>query len=708
MTPPVVTRATSLLANLMCRDDGSAAEALYLKAAIALSSARRETVFEDLTQSLCELLEADGALIGVHQRNAQGDEIRVRSLLLDGRWQRDFDYALGGTPCAEVIGKEFCYFEQGVSKRFSHPGLKQFSIEGYAGFPLMNAAGESLGLIAVMTHKPLPPRDRVEALLRIFSDRVVVEIERARTEEALKASEELYGAVFKSALDGILMLTLNGEIVDANPALVKMSGFTREEAIGRRIGDLVPGGDDFDAFYREVLANGSACSEAETTRKDGTPFHCEFRATVVQFRGATHFLEIVRDITERKRAEEHRARLEDQLRQAQRMEVIGQLTGGIAHDFNNILTGLLGYVDMAEERAAEMHDDKLARYLERAGNAGARARELVQQMLTFSRGKRGTPRAVDLSAVTRNMLSLLESTLPSSIEVEAELSDSVPTTTIDPIHFEQVLMNLCINARDAMDGHGKLRIELDERRYSECFCCASCKQAIDGSFVALSISDTGPGISADVQRRMFEPFYSTKEAGKGTGMGLAIVHGIVHDYGGHLNVVTAPGEGTTIRVLLPVDADRTGIAPAEKARHGASQAQTPLNARVLLVDDDVDVAEYMQELLESWGCEVTVFNDGRLAQAHVAANPDRFALAVLDQTMPQLTGIELARVLLARQPALPIVLYTGYSDAINEDLVHEAGIAALVKKPLDKRNFRRLVTSLLTDPARQQVATGTR
>ena len=697
MPPPMVTKATSLIANLMCRDDGRAAEALYLKAAIALSSARRDTVFEDLTQSLCELLDADGALIGVHQQDAQGDEVQVRALLIDGRWMRDFEYGIEGTPCAEVIGKEFCYFGSGVSRRFAHPGLARFAIEGYAGFPLTSAGGESLGVIAIMTHGPLPPRERVEAMLRLFSDRVVVEIERARTEDALKASEELYGAVFKSALDGILMVTLKGEIVDVNPALEKMSGYAREEMIGRRLDDFVPAEMNIGEFYREVLARGTACSEGVTTRKDGTPFHCEFRSTVVQFRGTTHFLEIIRDITERKRADEQRAVLEDRLRQAQRMEVIGQLTGGIAHDFNNILTGLLGYVDMAEERAEELHDDRLRRYLDRAGNAGARARELVQQMLTFSRGRHGTPRAVDLAAVTRNMLSLLESTLPSSVEIEAALPPSMPPTRIDPLHFEQILMNLCINARDAMNGSGHLRIELSQCEYRECFCCASCKQAIDGRFLVLSLTDDGPGIAPEVQRRMFEPFYSTKDVGKGTGMGLAIVHGIVHDYGGHLTVTTAPDAGTTIRVLLPVDPASILTAP-EKSRVRAVPDDTPLAARVLLVDDDEDVAEYMCELLEGWGCEVAVFTDGRAAQAHFLANPAGYTLALLDQTMPHLTGLELARALRAVREDLPIVLYTGYSDVLNEDLVHEAGIAALLKKPIDKKNLRSVLAALLPAP----------
>lgn len=693
MPPPMVTKATSLIANLMGRDDARSAEALYLKAAIALSSARRETVFEDLTQSLCELLEADGALIGVHQHLARGDEVRVRSMLLDGRWLRDFDYALGGTPCAEVLGKQFCYFGSGVSRCFAHPGLTQFAIEGYAGFPLTNARGDSLGLIAIMTHGPLPPRERVEAMLRLFSDRVVVEIERARTEEALKASEELYGAVFKSALDGILMLTLNGEVVDVNPALEKMSGYARDEMIGRRLEDLTDGGERFDQFYREVFAHGTACSEVETTRKDGTPLHCEFRATVVQFRGATHFLEIVRDITERKRADEQRSMLEDRLRQAQRMEVIGQLTGGIAHDFNNILTGLLGYVDMAQERAETLGDEKLERYLGRAGNAGARARELVQQMLTFSRGKRGNPRAVDLATLTRNTLALLEPTLPPTVVVDVSLPPDIPPATIDPIHFEQILMNLCINARDAMDGRGHLRIELSQREYSECFCCASCKQAIDGHFVALSISDEGPGIAPDVQRRMFEPFYSTKEIGKGTGMGLAIVHGIVHDYGGHLTVVSSTASGTTLRVLLPL-AQAAPPAAQERTPGATPSAEPALAGHVLLVDDDGDVTAYMRDLLESWGCTVEAFADGHAAVAAFTADPARWWLAILDQTMPGMTGLELARHLRARRADLPVVLYTGYSDALTEDAVRAAGIAALVKKPLDKRNFRRVLSSL--------------
>jgi len=699
MTPPVVSKVTSLVANLLGQEEGDGAEALYLKTAIALSAARRDRVFEDLTQSLCELLEADGALIGVHDRAALGDRVKVLALYLDGRWVEDFEYPVNGTPCADVLGKEFCYFETGVTGRCTDAAFARLGIEGYAGIPLLNADGQSLGLIAVMSHGLLKARGRVEALLRLFSDRVLMEIERARTEDALKSSEELYGAVFNWALDGIAMLTLEHEIVDINPALEKMSGYRREDVVGRKVMDLWPGNQVLSNFFADVVKHGSACAEGPVARRDGQLGVREFRGTLVQFGGRTHILEIVRDISERQRAEEQRAALESQLRHAQRMEVIGQLTGGIAHDFNNILTGLLGYVEMAGERAAELQDERLSRYLDRAGRAGARARELVQQMLTFSRGKRGTPRAVDVGLLTRNLLSLLESTLPSSIEVEPLIPEQLPTTTIDPLHLEQVLMNLCINARDAMEGTGRLRIELSEHRFSDCFCCASCKQAIDGNFVALSIIDTGPGIAPDVLQRMFEPFFSTKEVGKGTGMGLSIVHGIVHDYGGHLVVRTAPGEGTTITVLLPVDADRGDAPAADKAGRGSPGASAPLGARVLLVDDDGDVLEYMRELLESWGCQVTAFRDAPAAREHFASHRDEFTLALLDQTMPQLTGLELAKSLRATRPALPVVLYTGYSDTLNEEVVREAGVAALVKKPIDRRSLRRVLESLLQLPA---------
>ncbi len=701
MTLPITSKATAILNNLLRLDerDSSAAEQMFLKAAIALSSAQRETVFEDLTHSLVDLLEVDVAMIGVLGSGAKADEIESVALWVDGEWIKNYRYKVAKTPCATVIGKEFRFYAQGVRHSFNDPDLKRLKIEGYAAFPLIGTDGAALGLISVMTHARMLHPERVEALLRIFSDRVVVEIERARTESALKASEELYGSVFNSVLDGIVMITTDGVVVDVNPALIRMSGYSREELLGQSIYRFVTSRGKAKAFYDNVLSNGRACAEGRSMHRSGTPWFCEYRATLVHFRGRPHVLQMVRDITERKEAEDARATLEEQLRHAQRMEAIGQLTGGIAHDFNNILTGLLGYVEVAKEHVETLQDAKLSRYLDRAHRSGLRARNLVQQMLTFSRGQRGQPRPVDLAHITREMIALLESTLPSSIELTNHIPERLPTIVMDPLHFEQVLLNLCINSRDAMNGVGKLVIELSERQCTDCVCCASCRLPLGGSFVELTITDSGPGIPPEIQQRMFEPFFSTKESNMGTGMGLAIVHGIVHEYGGHLVVKSEVGRGTSIRVLLPCDPAALTIPVQSPQTNASSSVEPNLEGHVLCVDDNPEVGEFVQELLEQWGLKVTRFDDSLLARAHFEVHPDDFDFVLLDQTMPAMTGLELATVLLTLRPALAILLYTGYSDRVNEETVKAAGVRALIKKPLDLAHFRRQVEALLQERA---------
>jgi signal transduction histidine kinase/CheY-like chemotaxis protein len=580
---PITSKAAAILSNFPAAEgqEAAATEQLFLKAAIALSAAQRETVFKDLAHSLVELLEVDVAMISVLRTDSTPPIMDAIALWMDGNWIKDFRYPLAETPCATVIGGEFRYYPEALQAQFASAEVHKARLAGYAGFPLTGSAGEALGVVAVMTHAPMQHPERVEALLRLFSDRVVVEIERARSEAARKA------------------------------------------------------------------------------------------------------------------AEDERLALEAQLRHAQRMETVGQLTGGIAHDFNNILTGLLGYVEMAKEQVDPGAHPKLARYLDRAHRSGQRARNLVQQMLTFSRGQRGQPRPVEIAQVTRDMMSLLESTLPSSIELERRIPEHLPMTVLDPLHFEQVLLNLCINSRDAMEGVGKLTVEVRQRECVDCVCCASCRMPIDGPFVELAIADTGPGIPAEVRDRMFEPFFSTKESGKGTGMGLAIVHSLVHEYGGHLIVDTVLGKGTRIGVLLPCDPHpEAQPATGSTAPKGLAEAAR-FSGHVLCVDDNPEVGEFMEELLQGWGLEVTRFEDSEAAMADFARDPGRFDFAIVDQTMPRLTGIDLARQMLTLRPVFPILLYTGYSDQINEESVKAAGVRALLKKPMDLGLLRRQVADLL-------------
>jgi PAS domain S-box-containing protein len=523
--------------------------------------------------------------------------------------------------------------------------------------------------------------------------------ERKQAEEALRASEEQYRAIFNASVDALILWSPERRIVDANPASSRMFGYAPEEFPGIDPGRLVPPeGWDTDSVVETREGGETFHMEAKASRKDATTFDVDFHGVQVLYRGRPHMLSIIRDITERRQAEEQRSRLEAQLRQAQKMEAIGHLTGGIAHDFNNILTGVMGYIVLAQERAERFGDTKLPRYLERAQQSGQRARDLIQQMLTFSRGQRGEPRPVRLAPLVKESVQLLRSTLPSSVEIRTHLDPAAPPALLDPVQVEQVLMNLCINARDAMGGAGRIGVRVGPATYRGTL-CASCRQAVDGSFVEIAVRDTGPGIVPDIQERIFEPFFSTKEVGKGSGMGLSMVHGIVHEYGGHLVLDTAPGEGAEFRVLFrPLTS--AGEAQTSAAAEDAVAATGPaLRGRVLVVDDDDAAGEFMRDLLESWGLEAELIRSSIEAREAVGRDPARFDLAVLDQTMPRLTGLELSREILAVRPGMPVILYTGYSERLSDQQIASAGVRALVRKPVDVHELFALLQDLLAGTA---------
>jgi CheY-like chemotaxis protein len=266
---------------------------------------------------------------------------------------------------------------------------------------------------------------------------------------------------------------------------------------------------------------------------------------------------------------------------------------------------------------------------------------------------------------------------------------------LDPVQLEQVLMNLCINARDAMQGAGTLHIALKQTTHRD-GACTSCHQRLHGTYVELTVRDTGAGIAPEVVERMFEPFFSTKEVGKGSGMGLSTVHGIVHEHGGHIIVETRPGAGAAFRVLFQPMSRAEGGSGIEAAQATGDTAEVRrLKGRVLVVDDEPAVGEFMGELLDSWGLEVTVKPNGTEAEALFAGNPQRFDLVVTDQTMPKMTGIELTQRLLARRPGLPVILYTGYTERLTEEQTRRSGIRALVTKPVDIAAFFGLVRDIL-------------
>jgi len=373
------------------------------------------------------------------------------------------------------------------------------------------------------------------------------------------------------------------------------------------------------------------------------------------------------------------------------MEAIGQLTGGIAHDFNNILTSVTGYVVLAAERAAAIGEATIARQLEQAQTAAQRARDLISQMLAFARRQRSERRALVLADELRQSAQLLRSTLPSSVQLTTELDRATPPVRGDSVQIEQVLFNLCINARDAIAGAGTVTIGLGTDDVVGV--CASCRAPVQGRWVVLAVADSGSGVPPTVRARMFEPFFTTKEVGRGSGMGLAMVHGIVHDHDGHLLVEDRPGGGTRFAVLLP------SLAPLASSAPAAPSAKSILSGRVLLVEDEAMVGAFMSELLVGWGLQVTLHADPVAAERLLADPAAPIDLVLTDQTMPGMTGLALAQRARQLRPDLPVLLYTGFGEGLDDTEVMRAGVRAVLRKPVDRTELRSALAAALATGA---------
>jgi PAS domain S-box-containing protein len=519
-----------------------------------------------------------------------------------------------------------------------------------------------------------------------------------RAEQALRDSEEQYRAIFNASADALVLRDAAFRIVDVNATYEAMSGYPREMVLGvdRVIANPPEVGDAIRPLHARALAGEPIVFETTLLRRDGARYDLELRGVPIQHRGAPHVLYMGRDVTDRTQSERQRRELEVQLRQTQKMEAIGHLTGGIAHDFNNILTSVMGYVVLAAERPASEADPKLLAHLEQAQQSCRRARDLIQQMLAFSRGRRGEPRRVELRELLSESSRMLRATLPSTVDIAVRVEDE-PSALVDPVQAHQILLNLCINARDAMDEAG--RIDVTARRVLlPATSCASCRRMFSGEFVEIAVGDSGGGIPQEVAERMFDPFFTTKEIGQGTGMGLSIVHGVVHEHGGHILVDSRRGTGTTFHVLLPLAGDAADSAPS--GPESRRTVRVPLQGRVLLVDDEQSVLGFMRELLQGWGLTVVAARDPADALDWFAREPSRFDLVLTDQTMPGMTGLELARALVAARPDLPVLLYSGRSELMSVDTAAAAGIRRLLAKPVEPDALHAALRDALPTAAR--------
>jgi signal transduction histidine kinase/ActR/RegA family two-component response regulator len=415
-------------------------------------------------------------------------------------------------------------------------------------------------------------------------------------------------------------------------------------------------------------------------RKDGSQRNIEVSATMINYRGEPASLVYLRDITEYKN-------LEDQLRQAQKMEAIGTLAGGIAHDFNNILAAIIGFSEMVAEDIPRGNPD--INHMQRVLNAASRGRELVQQILAFSRKTEHARHPVSISFVAKETLQFLRATIPTTIEIILDNTATSDTILATPVEVQQVLLNLATNAALSMqDKGGTLHISITDT-VVELDALILESDIVPGEYVQLVVRDTGTGIAPDLMKRIFEPFFTTRKVGQGTGMGLAVVYGIVMSLHGSITVESEPGVGSAFQVLLPkITADLpTDARLPERSLTGKE--------RVLFIDDEEFLVEWGQALLERMGYEVTTMNDSTEAFETFSSDPSRFDLVITDQTMPGITGLNLARELLKIRPDIPVILCTGHSESVTLDKLKEAGVREFLMKPLAKKDLAEVIRRVL-------------
>ena len=603
----------------------------------------------------------------------------VSTLAVWGRGQPapNITYDLAGTPCATVIGKQPCVYSDEVQQRFPEDTMLQdMGVNSYIGMPLFDTNGYPLGIMILLDERPLSPAEerRILRLMEVFSGRATAEVLRLHAERDARRREIDLRITLESIGDAVIATDAAGRIVRMNPVAEELTGWDRSEATGLPLTEVfriesAETGEPCDDPVTKVLAKGEVVGLANHTNlvaRDGTS--CQIADSGAPIRNAAGEIVgvvlVFRDVTEQ-------YRIEDQLRHSQRMDAIGQLAGGVAHDFNNMLGGILGYADLLTMQM----DPKTEEYEFAAGisRAAVRAGELTEKLLAFSRKGRRSVEVFDVHAEIDSVRALLLHTLDPRINLVTEAGASRSWLRGDPAQVQSAILNLAVNARDAMSESGTLGI------------ITSDGEDLDGTHhIVIEVSDTGMGIAPELRSRIFEPYFTTKSAGKGTGLGLAAVYGTVLEHGGEIDVRSEEGQGSVFAIRLPVVDEEPATPPV-------LGELPPGEMTVLVVDDEELVRQVLRAMLESAGYVVLDAGDGAEGLEIYRQRGAGIDLVILDVAMPGMGGAECFAGIRDFDPQARVIIATGFAESAGRHDDAFPGRLGLLRKPFRNKDLLTMV-----------------
>jgi PAS domain S-box-containing protein len=693
----------------LTRRGGGGEQARFRTIARRVSESIGAEFFSMLVNELRQALDAECVYIGEF---AGGKTERVETMAAcakEGRINLPA-FPLVGSPDAEVALGKPGTFGRGVKELFPEFHLlRDLDVQAYVGIALHDPDGQACGVIAALFREP---QDReiyfAQSMLNVFVARASAELNRKRGEDALRESEQRYHAFVEMNPDGCwrtefdepIATTLpeeeqlerilrDGRVAECNNALALGLGRERDQLIGVPLAEVVLDLENARHWLLDLIHAGYSRRAHEVTAVDRSGKRGNYLVSnwgIVENGRLLRVWGSIRDVTELKE-------LEDQLRQAQKMESMGRLAGGVAHDFNNLLTIINGYSEILMGKLSQ--GDPLREYAVLVNKAGERAGSLTKQLLTFSRQQVIQPKPMDLNSAVRETESMLRSLIGEDISLLIRLGPQVCWVLADPDQIHQVLMNLVANARDAMPHGGRLIIETTEAVIDEKY-RRSHPDATAGRFALMTVVDTGCGIDEATRQKIFEPFFTTKEPGKGTGLGLATVYGIIHQLKGWIDVESEPGLGATFRIYLPCGEE----SPETGENALARKSVQPGSETILLVEDQQDVRGFARTALESNGYRVIEAASGIEAIGLSGRYPGVIHMMITDVVMPGMDGRALADQLKVQRPEMKVLFMSGYT----ADVIVQRGIAdnvvGILQKPFSHVALAGKVREVLTAPER--------